>query len=362
LSGNPITDAGLVHLANLPLFEVLNVELINTGRNGLASLATLTSLKELSVRTTSDEEIELWSFPNQKERARLKQLDKPPLCYADLAPLARLVSLERLDMESQPVGDEALACLSQFHTLKTLFLRNTKISDAGLAHLSKLSSLKSLIIGNSELPAEGRNRIPSRERLMNCSNQITDAGLAHLQSLENLIQLNLDNTGVTDEGLAKLRDLPIDWISVKGTKATEAGLAHLSNAYRADRYDGGGVGVPRISRYSDDIWDYYVRHFIQTHRLDAGQQATANSALRELKAQAAQYRQARKSEYAELNTQLKQVLETVAQANPESRGKARQVVLEYNQRRDRLEKPIMVDLYGQLKQRLDSIPSGGQKR
>ena len=60
--------------------------------------------------------------------------------------------------------------------------------------------------------------------------KITDAGVAHLRNLPRLEALWLDGTCVTDVGLAHLKGLPtLKVLGLRGTGVTDAGLVHLEH-------------------------------------------------------------------------------------------------------------------------------------
>lgn len=66
---------------------------------------------------------------------------------ADIAALARHVSLTNLDLSGTEVTDEALEHLTGLTELKLLRLENTRITDAGLVHLAELRNLEVVDLG-----------------------------------------------------------------------------------------------------------------------------------------------------------------------------------------------------------------------
>ena len=60
--------------------------------------------------------------------------------------------------------------------------------------------------------------------------KITNAGLAHLKGVKSLKRLHLEKTTVTDEGLAFLAGLEnLEYLNLYGTKITDEGLQHLAS-------------------------------------------------------------------------------------------------------------------------------------
>lgn len=82
------------------------------------------------------------------------------------------------------IGDEQLSQLARLTTLETLDLGDCPITDEGLRHLSHLPRLKLLMLNGT---------------------RVTDAGLVHLETLPHLTYVSLWRTNVTDGGAEKLR-------------------------------------------------------------------------------------------------------------------------------------------------------------
>lgn len=84
------------------------------------------------------------------------------------------------------VTDADLEPIKDLTQLQTLHLSGTQITDAGLVYLKDLKGLQTLDLGETRIAA--------------------DAGLVHLKDLKGLRELNLWETGITDAGLAHLKD------------------------------------------------------------------------------------------------------------------------------------------------------------
>jgi len=119
---------------------------------------------------------------------------------------------------------------------------------------------------------------------------------------------------------------------------------------------------PRPIMKSEDAWQYYVRHFIQDYRLDEGQQQTAYSALRRMREEAAAYREARKQEFAELESKYNELAEAAPKTDPEELEKAKRARKELDERRERLEREITTSMFERLKKELDGIPRDDQRK
>lgn len=115
-------------------------------------------------------------------------------------------------------GDDALmALIGRLDRLEFLDLTNNpRITDAGLVHLRRLTRLRRLRIG------------------FLCG--VRGPGLVHLRGLNRLESLSLGPGLYTDADLAPLADLTsLRELSVRSTRLTDAGLAHLKGLVNLKR-------------------------------------------------------------------------------------------------------------------------------
>jgi Leucine-rich repeat (LRR) protein len=154
LTGNNVTNAGLVHLKDLDRLETL----VLSHNKGIGmGFVTMGFVTDPSSQITN----------------------------AGLVHLTGLSNLKRLSLDWCDVTDEELEHLKGLAKLQTLDLAvNTYITDAGLVHLKGLTGLQTLDL-----------------RLT----KITDAGLVHLKGMIKLQKLNLAFTKVTGAGVADLQ-------------------------------------------------------------------------------------------------------------------------------------------------------------
>lgn len=148
---------------------------------------------------------------------------------SDLADLARMADLKRLDLSltrvsdqglrllrtapgivdlnlyyAELITDDGLSAVRGWKHLKRLNLRGTKITDKTLEMLSTVPTVESLDIGFAE---------------------ITDVGLDHLAVLPNLRELTIGGNKLTDLGLQMLRQLPqLTYLDLGGSQRTDSGL------------------------------------------------------------------------------------------------------------------------------------------
>jgi hypothetical protein len=111
----------------------------------------------------------------------------------------------------------------------------------------------------------------------------------------------------------------------------------------------------------EDAWDYWVKNFIRSYKLDEGQQQTALSILRELKAEATRYRDNNKEKFADLNDSLKSIRERSPKTDPSELAKYQEETAKITKQRGELEQPITA-LFNQLRSRVEAIPTVDQRK
>lgn len=195
---------------------------------------------------------------------------------SDMAALAALPSVERLDLSLTRISDHGLLqlktspaisdlnlCYAELITdagvsavkgwkhLKRINLRGTKVTDATLQHLSAVTSLESLDIGFAQITDVGLDQItplPNLKELMIGGNKLTDNGLQPLRQLARLTYLDLSGSQRTDSGLwsvslsgpgldaiATLKHLR--WLRLNGTLVAARGLERLKDLAGLERLD-----------------------------------------------------------------------------------------------------------------------------
>jgi hypothetical protein len=124
----------------------------------------------------------------------------------DLAHLADLKNLRVL--RTAAADDESIAALARIRSVEQLDLSSSDLADAALRHLGQLDNLVSLDLGG-------------------CG-EVTGSGLHHLSGLPRLRSLNLRDTAVSDEVLRDLEGFGhLEILCLDGTEIGDAGLAHL---------------------------------------------------------------------------------------------------------------------------------------
>ena len=121
-----------------------------------------------------------------------------------------------------------------------------------------------------------------------------------------------------------------------------------------------GNRPPRSER-QEDAWDFWLRTFITNYKLDAGQQETAQSILRELKAEAIRYRQANQARFEEIRAASGRIAARTPKTQPAELEAYQREFRELNKQRQELEQPIS-SLFDQLRARVEAIPTADQRR
>jgi hypothetical protein len=154
------------HLTALPALERLGFMENGIGDAGLAHIGKISTLTHL---TFGDHEI---TDSGLRHLTGLKKLTYLNLCFPD-------------KKHGGNISDQGMDEIAKITSLQILDLRATQITDTGLAKLKALSNLKELLLNNTA---------------------ITDQGLVHLAEIKSLTLVNVFNCkGVTPKGMAALQ-------------------------------------------------------------------------------------------------------------------------------------------------------------
>jgi Leucine-rich repeat (LRR) protein len=220
---------------------------------------------------------------------------------AQVAPLAKLSGLQRIDFIRCSLTDEAVGELAKIKTLAHLTFGSTQLSEtqigilgtsrsltrlvlkgtsfryqslAGfvrlkdvslflhdlkpsrIAGLDKMRQLQSLRLPETRITDDDLAALPSLPQLqeLEClADRISDAGVLHFQKFPDLRRLSLVNSDVTDSGLAVLEQLPkLEVLNLEGCDdVTDDAVPYLLKSRRLTRLlllDSGitGEGVPLL--------------------------------------------------------------------------------------------------------------------
>jgi len=166
-----VSTGGLAHLNGLSNLEKLYVRSLKRDATAM-DISGLVSLTSLSIQM---------NFERQGKNRIYEHFKND-----DLACLAGLTRLKRLQLNSPGIGDEGIAHLATLKDLNFISVIDSSISDKGLYHLSQLDSLSQIIINGGEF---------------------TDKGIAYLQDLRPLATLTLtSNQGISNKAINDLQE------------------------------------------------------------------------------------------------------------------------------------------------------------
>ena len=135
---------------------------------------------------------------------------------------------------SEPTWQAAVDAVRRGDSVE-IRLNSTPIEDAQLADLAGLTELRRINLPRSQISDQGLERIvqevPLLEQLRLGSPQITDVGLASIAQLKQLRFLHLIDVPLTDAGLKHLEQMTwLESFYLDGGNVTDAGLSALIEA------------------------------------------------------------------------------------------------------------------------------------
>ena len=215
-----VDDDGLAAVGKLSSLKVLALDYLWVSGTGLEHLAGLTGLQELYLAGTlcGDEDLEQLKLFPQLKKLRVSKLSQ--VTGAGMEQIAGLKQLEELDLsENSALFDDDVAPLAGMTTLKKLNLWRVAITDVGVGHLQNLVHLEWLNLDNTQMTDAGLPALKQMTALTFLhlgSTAISDAGLPELAGLKQLKDLKVTRTAVTPAGVAALQaELPNTEIQLK---------------------------------------------------------------------------------------------------------------------------------------------------
>jgi hypothetical protein len=144
---------------------------------------------------------------------RTLQLGGDQVTDDNLADVGRMTGLEELSISwGYHLTDRGFLHLSGLRRLRILELDHSKMTDASLGAIGQLTNLEELRIAGAGFSDRGLAQLEGLTRLKYLSlgegnHQISDAGLESLKGMKELEYIDLGGCHVSDEGIAKLREL-----------------------------------------------------------------------------------------------------------------------------------------------------------
>jgi internalin A len=193
LRGTKVTDAGLVHLAGLPI-ETLDVGYSFFTDNGFDALVNLPKLKHLAVGGNKITDTGLNAV---RLLTTLTELD--------------LSGAQRTDsgIWAATITDRSIETVDSLQSIQLLNLKGAKFTDTGFAKLTRLKQLKRIDLGETNLSAIGLaslNNSPLLEQVnLYNAKRVGDEVVPILAGLSNLRWVDLTGTAVTAKGIQTLK-------------------------------------------------------------------------------------------------------------------------------------------------------------
>jgi Leucine Rich Repeat (LRR) protein len=220
-----VTDADLPYLSKLTALSQLELHDSRITDVGLVSLKDMTRLKHLRLAGTQVTGAGLRSL---RAMPGLKFLDLGRTRVDDLSPIGHLTLLTDLHLSQTPIDDNGLAPIAGLIGLDELRLDSTNVTSVSYGYLKHLSKLKGLSLHNTQVGDEGSAALAdltALSRLQLDDTRITDVTLAHLAGMSKLKALSLARTQITDRGLATLTECKaLRRLNVRGTRISRDGV------------------------------------------------------------------------------------------------------------------------------------------
>jgi Leucine-rich repeat (LRR) protein len=232
LSSNMLGDAGLKHLASLPLLTSFNARrnfLTPFTDEGMKEVAKMGSLKVLDLGANRLRAVDVEPLGADSVLTALKELrlDYNNLGARGAQIVAKLPSLESIDLEANRILDVGAEAVGAHRSIKSATLTMNGITAKGTKALAASVSLVELHAYGNKAGDEGAAALAKNPRLKTLHlgrNEIGNVGATALAGSQSLISLNLDSNQVGDEAAVAL--------------AANESLNSLSLAYNDIRNEG----------------------------------------------------------------------------------------------------------------------------
>jgi Leucine-rich repeat (LRR) protein len=184
----------------------------------LAKLARLTKLERLQLDNVKITDAGLAHLGGLTKLKALHVVDQEPghcaIGDAGIKALAAMSELEELLLPSPNATDAAADVLAKLEKLRFLNLGKTQLTAAGVAKLVSLSKLELLRLGGAHIDdasLEHIGKMTTLKHLLLHDAPITDGGLPQLLTLDKLELLQIDRTQVSEKGLSKVAEKKPQW-------------------------------------------------------------------------------------------------------------------------------------------------------
>ncbi|MBC8870646.1 MAG: hypothetical protein H8E44_14580 [Planctomycetes bacterium] len=210
LEGPDITDQLVPRIAKQTPLTSLALRNTMIGDKGISQFTTLTSLKVIDLRLSSqvsDASMHTLAKLSDLRAVRLSGVTK--LTDAGIGTLLALPQLTELDLRNcREVTKSGIEALAKKDTLRTLKIGGPEVTDDVLAAVTGMEQLATLSLDNCDITdagVAGLDRLSLVDLTIYQASNVTDTGLAVLANYDNLQRLTLrDAFGTKGTALAKL--------------------------------------------------------------------------------------------------------------------------------------------------------------
>lgn len=207
-----IDDDEVERVARLPEYDYVSLisnDHSNFTERGLRAICRQPHLRGLAIAKTNLDRKKLEIVCSFAKDLRILTIgDNPALTDEDLECLPKLKQLRALDMTNGKFTDNCVDVLSKIDSLEHLKMGRMKnFTGAKLAKLGRLKKLMSLVLFS----------VP-----------MSDQGWQQLSTLKQITVLNLDGTDLDDAKMQMLLNMPLERLSIRGTKITDKGFLSLA--------------------------------------------------------------------------------------------------------------------------------------
>jgi len=231
---NQLTDTQFYLIAQLKGLKYLTLTKMGTSPAGIGKFAELPKLQWIEISACEGVNDETF-----RQLATCRALGTLHFYPADsrvtAKGVAHLASLRALkDLSIVDVDDEGLQHLARSDSLEELRLSGSLFSDEGLRSVAQIKNLRVLgLVKSNKISGEGLGHLKSARRLIvlivtDCP-RVDDDALVAVGELSNLFKLSLWDLPITDAGLAPLNRLvKLENLCICSSRWTGAGLASLT--------------------------------------------------------------------------------------------------------------------------------------
>ncbi len=163
----------------------------------------------------------------------LKNLQMNQTGVSDLDNLAKIPSLECIELNKTLIKDDCLRSIAQLPNLRTLKVHEDNLHDEAINEILKHKNLEYLSIGsNSGITDDGVNKLMDLKKLRVLrlsADRVSDDGLRRVEQLKDLRVLDLNGTDITDKTVARVSRLNLQDLSLSGTNVSDDGVRQLVN-------------------------------------------------------------------------------------------------------------------------------------